>query len=378
MKKRILFVDDEPDLLEALRRMLRKQQAVWDMRFALSADEALEAIDKTPFDAVISDIKMPGKDGFDLLKTLRESAKTRDIPVVILTGQSEPGLKRRALDLGATDLLNKPANLEDLLARIHSVLRLKSYQDRLKAQSEILEQKVRERTLELEKSRRDIIWRLAKAGEHRDDLTGRHVARVGCYCRVMSEELGMGRDFVEMIFLTSPLHDIGKIGVPDEILLKKGKLSADERAVMERHCAMGAEILIEQPKGITPFLDWQGVDSPAEQPRSDNPLLKMASIIAMNHHERWDGAGYPNGLAGQSIPIEARIAALADVYDALSFARPYKSAYGEDETLTIIRREAGRHFDPEVFEAFQRVLGELRTIRAELSDETCAANGKDA
>lgn len=370
MRKKILFVDDQPQFLDVIRRMLRKQQEVWDIRFALSVDEALEEMDKTSFDVVISDARMPDKDGFQLLRTLREFKKTRDVPVIILTGDGEPTLKRNALDLGATDLLNKPINLEDLLARIRSVLQLKSYQDQLKAQNEILENRVRERTSDLEESRREILWRLAKAGEYRDDDTGEHVARVACYCRAIAQELGMGRDFVDMIFLTSPLHDIGKIGVPDEILLKRGKLTPNERTIVERHSALGADILSEKSMAMAAWLAWQEGSPPSNHARNENPLLKMASSIAMTHHERWDGAGYPQGSAGKDIPIESRIVALSDVYDALGSVRPYKPAYPEDKVLAIMQDEAGRHFDPEVFTAFERVIEELRSMRARVSEAT--------
>jgi len=369
MKKRILFVDDEPGILDMLRRMLHKQENEWDMRFALSAEEALKTIDETPFDAVISDVRMPGKDGFELLDTLRHDAKTKDIPVIILTGESEPAFKRRALDLGATDLLNKPCSIEDLLARIRSALRLKAYQDELRAQNEVLDRKVRERTAELELSRLDIIRRLAKAGEYRDEDTGNHVARVGWCCRIVAEALRLERDFIELLFLTSPLHDIGKIGVSDTILLKRGKLTPEERNIMKQHCAIGAGILREEPKGLK--LHGKGVTgngSDTQAGRKD-PLIDMAAVIAFGHHERWDGKGYPQGLKEGTISLEARIVGIVDVYDALSSARPYKPALPEEKVLEIMCEERGRHFDPEVFTAFENVLGNLKTVRDQLYDD---------
>ncbi len=368
MKKKLLFVDDQPEVLHALNRMLREQEHVWEMRFVSSADEALAKTDATAFDLVVSDVKMAGKDGFELLKALRGREKTQDVPVIMLTGLGDSDLKRRALDLGATDLLMKPVDPEDLLARVRSVLQLKSYQDQLKSHNELLEQRVKERTAALEESRREIIWRLAKAGEHRDETTGNHIARVAWYCRIISEGLGLDREFVETITLTSPLHDIGKIGIPDTILLKKGPLTPEERAVMKTHCRIGADILSQAPKAMSPFRELHA--APRLEQQETSPILSVAVTIAEAHHERWDGTGYPKGLAGDSIPLEARIVGLADVFDALNSPRPYKPAYEEAKVLAIMRSENGKHFDPDVFAAFQDTLADIRSMRDALSDET--------
>ncbi|MBU0719276.1 MAG: response regulator [Planctomycetes bacterium] len=376
MKKRILFVDDEPNVLEGLRRMLRGHRGRWDMSFVCTADEALDQIRQTPPDVVVSDVMMPGKDGFALLTELRESGHAKDIPVVMLTGVDAADVKRRALTLGATDLLNKPVEAEDLIARLQSVLRLKSYQDELKAQNEILDRRVQERTAELAASRLDIIWRLARAAEFRDEDTGDHVVRVGHYCRVLAEMLGMEREFVETLFLASPLHDIGKIGVPDSILLKRGRLTTEEWEIMKKHCAIGEDILSQDSRPTNPFLDrLRGRQKPTED--ACNPLLSMAASIALTHHERWDGTGYPGGLKEDQIPLESRIVAVADVYDALCSERPYKPAYSADRTVEIIAREVGRHFDPDVFAAFAKLTDEFRVIRTDLMDDECCltANG---
>jgi len=372
VKPRILFVDDEPQVLEGLKRMLSCMDDHWEMSFASDADEALTYAATGSCDGIVSDLRMPGKDGFELLAELRGSEQTRDIPLVIVTGAGEHNLKRQALELGATDLLNKPVDREDLLARIKGMLRLKSVQDELKRHNAILEQRVRERTAELEASRIEIIWRLAKAGEYRDEETGNHIMRVGCYCRILAEELGMDRGFTELLFLTSPLHDVGKIGIPDSILLNKGKLSPEEWRIMQGHCAVGEAILLQQPKGMEPFLAWQVGDASEQAARPDNVLLEMAARIARAHHEWWDGTGYPDGLAGEEIPLEARIVAVADVYDALGSARPYKPAYAEDKVMAIMREENGTHFDANVFGAFENVLEGFRSIRAQYSDESSA------
>lgn len=369
MKKRILFVDDEPHVLDGLQRMLRPHQSQWQIEFVTSAAGALDALTRTSFDAVVSDITMPGKNGLELLQTIRCTDRTKDIPVIILTGLNEVGLKRRALDMGASDLLNKPVQPEDLVARIRSVLQLKTYQDELKDHNALLERRVQERTAELADSRLDIIWRLGKAAEYRDEETGNHIVRVGCYCRALAEALGMERDFVETLFLASPLHDIGKIGIPDRILLKAGALDAEEWEIMKQHCTIGADILREDSEVTKAFLASRAQDAEPQAASGVNPLLEMASTIALTHHERWDGTGYPAGLEKESIPLESRIVALADVYDALRSDRPYKPARSESGTLEIIGVEFGRHFDPDLYRAFGKSVEEFREIRDEFSDE---------
>jgi response regulator RpfG family c-di-GMP phosphodiesterase len=377
MKRRILFVDDEPNVLDGLRRMLHVERDRWDMSFAGSADDALDELRAGDFDVVVSDVNMPGKDGFALLLEMRAGDRTRDVPVIILTGRQEGDIKRRALDLGATDLLNKPVDPQDLIARLRSVIRLKTYQDEIKDQNATLERRVRERTAELANSRLDIIWRLGKAAEYRDVETGNHIVRVGCYCRVIAETLGANHEFVEMLFLASPLHDIGKIGIPDAILLKHGPLSEDEWDVMKRHCVIGSEILREESKSMNAFLTWRGGCVPDHNGVAQNPVLKMASTIALTHHERWDGTGYPRGLAGEEIPQESRIVALADVYDALCSERPYKPAFSHDDALALIREEVGRHFDPAVYAAFAESAEELEAIQRQMCDETACLAGME-
>ena len=376
MKKRILFIDDESYFLEGLKRLLHRQCDVWDVYFAHSVDAALNEISKVEFDAIISDVTMPGKDGFELLRILKDSETTKDVPVVILTGRDDHNLKSRALEMGATDLLSKPVNHEDLLARLNSVLRLKSYQDELKDQNKILDRKVKERTAELEESRLDIILRLGKAAEYRDEETGNHILRVGCYCRALAEELDMACNFVEMIFLTSPLHDIGKIGIPDKILLKSGVLAPAERKIMERHCIIGADILRKDTESMNPYLKWHRNKSTLKS--RDNFILDMASTITLYHHEKWDGSGYPKGLQGQDIPLAARIVALADIYDALRTARPYKPAYSQEHTLGILRDDAGHHFDPMIYNAFEKIVEQFNSIHNQFSDDASKPKKKAA
>lgn len=374
-KCRILLVDDDPNFLNGIRRALFSQRKVWDLAFAQTADQALALAQNSCFDVIVSDVNMPGKDGFQLLGSLRDHPATRDVPVIILTGSEDATSKRKALDLGATDLLNKPVSMEDLIARIWSVLRLKHYQDELKRQRTSLERMVAERTVELEASRLDIIWCLAKAGEFRDQETGNHIIRVGFFCQVLAEQLALQSEFIEMIFLASPLHDIGKIGIPDHILRKPAKLDPEERAIMEQHTLYGAEILQPETRRPNPLRAGRLVHHDF---KADNPVLKMASTIALSHHERWDGAGYPHRLKGEDIPLVARITALADVYDALCSVRPYKASLPEDEVLAIMNREKNLHFDPMVYDAFLKRLDDFRRIRHDNLEQLAAAPAEPA
>jgi len=376
MKRHVLFVDDDTQVLDAYRRMLHGERKHWTASFAESVDKALEIAESDPPDAVVSDLKMDLKDGFDLIRALRSSERLRDVPVTIVTGASEHALKRRALDEGATDLLAKPVMPEELTARIRNMLQIKSYQDEIKAQNELLEHKVRKRTLELENSHLDIIWRLAKAGEYRDETTGHHVVRVGWFSRILARQLKCPHAFCEQLFVTSPLHDIGKIGIPDGILLKKGRLNDLERSVMEKHCEIGATILREQPRLFHAMAPEEPDYTVLGGTVDSNPFLKMAAIIAESHHERWDGRGYPRRLSGDEIPLEARIVSLADIYDALSSKRPYKEAYPEDKTLKIMEEMGGCRFDPEVFDAFTNVLDAFREVRVRFSDDNEASSAE--
>jgi len=362
--KHVLFLDDEQSVLDSLRRTLRSERGQWDMTFVDRPSRALEILASHPFDAVISDLRMPEMNGLELLAQLQRQEHTKDIPVVILTGEADRALKREALDRGAADLLNKPVDRDDLIARVRSVLRLKAYQDELRSTNERLEEMVRERTQQLVASRREIIWRLAKAAEYRDEETGHHVIRVACYSRAIARGLGADKEFVDTLFLAAPLHDVGKIAIPDAILRKPGRLESEEWQTMQTHAELGAEILGEG-MCVRSLLEELGFERSGDVPQdTQNAILNMARTIAMTHHEKWDGGGYPQGLRGEEIPLESRIVAIADVYDALRSPRPYKKAFSEDEALNILAEGAGAHFDPSVYAAFIEVLADIREIEA--------------
>lgn len=366
--KQILFVDDEPNVFESFARMLRPERFVWDLHSASCVPEALEKVEQHSYDAIVSDYNMPGQDGFAFLTAIRNSEKSGDIPFVVVTGIADDNLKRMALELGATDLLSKPVLREDLVARLRNVLRLKEYQDAMKDQNHNLEKLVDERTAQLAASKQEIIWRLAKAAESRDEDTGNHVIRVGCYCRLIAEAMNMSKEFVKLIFLASPLHDIGKIGIPDSVLLKPGKLDPGEWAIMKTHAQQGAEILSSHLDIVLGVQSWEGAAFETTSMICENPVMEMAAVIALAHHERWDGSGYPNGISGEDIPIAARIVAVADVYDALCSERPYKKAMPEDQALQVMKDDRGKHFDPAVLDALFEILPQLREVRLHFTE----------
>ena len=274
-------------------------------------------------------------------------------PIVALASENDDDLALQAVCMGAQDYLL----WSELTAR--SLIRaIRASVERCRAKQQIAE------------SRLAIVWRLAKAAECRDEVTGNHVVRVGCYSKILAEALGLDRQFVEAIFITAPLHDIGKIGIPDSILRKPGPLTAEERAVMQQHCEIGERILRDDSKAMGVFRAWRGVRGGFQSEPVDS-LLAMACTISLTHHERWDGSGYPRGLVGGQIPLEGRIVALSDVYDALLSERPYKPAYPEDKALAILRKEVGRQFDPDVHAALLDSLDELRSVRQEFNDAQC-------
>ncbi|MEN6449445.1 MAG: HD domain-containing phosphohydrolase [Thermoguttaceae bacterium] len=367
----ILVVDDDLRMLASLRRSLRRQCEDWSMTYVGHPEAAWEALLETPYDAVVTDVRMPGISGLDLLDRIQQCEKTRQVPVVVLTGLNDRVLKQQALEHGAADLLNKPVDAGQLIARLRNVLETKRRQDDLRAANNSLAEQVERQRFDMVRSRMSVICRLGMAAEFRDEDTGNHVIRVGCFSRAVAVELGRPRPFLEMLLLAAPLHDIGKIGIPDSVLLKPGPLDDAEWAVMQRHCEIGECILREQSKVVVPLLDWYAGDSPEMKNSLVNhdPVLETAAAIAMAHHERWDGSGYPQGLAGEEIPLEARIVAVADVFDALISDRPYRPARPEEEVLSIMGNAVGSHFDPTVYAAFLRALPEIRAVRSRFADD---------
>lgn len=319
-------------------------------------------------DLVLLDIKMPRISGLEILETMRKEPEIAQIPVIIVTASNEPKVKLAALRLGASDFLSKPVDPSELMLRLENVLAVKAYQDHLAEYSERLEKQVQSRTEELVRSRQEAIHCLARAGEYRDDDTGHHVTRVGQYSALIAHELGFPKSGIELIEQAAQLHDVGKIGIPDSILHKPGKLEPHEFELIQEHCGIGRRII--NPLSHEESIRLKSHTSVGLQimGSTSSPVLKLAAVIAASHHEKWDGTGYPKGLAGNAIPIEGRIVAVADVFDALSSARPYKKAFPLEKCLAILQEGRGKHFDPRVLDAFFARIDEAKAIRERYED----------
>lgn len=367
MKPRILFVDQQAETLEQCRTALQEKRGEWAMEFRSDPLEASVLLRRTPSDIVVVDYDRDGG-GAQLLEALRSDPKLQETSVVVVTDAHDDEGQRQALAAGAADLLRKPFGGPELLARVSSMVRLKACEAQLRQQNEIVDQKVREWTAQLDASRFDIICRLGRASEFRDEETGNHVLRVGCYSRVIATAIGLDARDIEMIFLSAPLHDIGKLAIPDEILRKPGRLTTEEWEIMQQHCEHGAAILQDNVKMLEVCRRWGREGSSLNAVGHGNPILETAAQIAHGHHEKWNGSGYPQQLEGEQIPIAARIVAVADVFDALRSERPYKPAYTLEKSLAILAAGAGSHFDPAVHAAFLASIDQITAIEQEFSD----------
>lgn len=360
---RVMIVDDEPIIIKVLQKYLR--QAGYE-NFITTSDsrDAVELIRKNRPDVVVLDIIMPHVTGLNILEVLRGDRSLCHLPVVILSAATDDEVKQRALELGATDFLTKPVKPPELITRIRNALVIKAHHDHLTNYSKRLEHEVRQRTEELSQSWRELIHVLASAAEYRDEVTGNHILRVGRYAGIIARQLKIPEAHAELIEQAAILHDVGKIGISDAILLKPGKLDPSEIALMQVHCQYGENIL-------------RCISSQGRRPRRWNtmahechsPILRVAATIAISHHEKWDGSGYPHGLSGESIPIEGRITAVADVFDALCGRRPYKQPLPLLKCLDILEQGRGQHFDPKVLDAFLACTDEVFRVAIELADE---------
>jgi putative two-component system response regulator len=361
--KTILLADDEPGIMLLLKTLCQ------GMGYrTIEASNGLEAVEMTVRflpDLAIMDGAMPVKSGFEATRELKSNMLTEHIPIIMLTGLQTREDRLKGISAGANDFLTKPVDAEELGLRVRNNLKIKEYHDFLKDHAEILEEQVRERTMELRRTLDelkkasglvtrgyiDTIFRLAVVSEYKDEDTGSHIRRISFYTKELASTLGMDADFTEGIFHASIMHDIGKVGIPDSIMLKPGPLSPEEWETMKSHTERGARILSG----------------------SDSPYLKMAEEIARSHHERWDGSGYPSGLSGESIPIAARITNIADQYDALRTRRPYKPAFPHAETVRVITEGDGRtmprHFDPRILQCFTAHARRFEEIYEEKKDE---------
>jgi putative two-component system response regulator len=344
----VLVVDDD----ESMRALLQRQMELDGYRVLAAADgaQAMEMAEGEPPDVVLLDALMPGVDGFKVAEQLKSSERTRTAPIIMVTALEDRDSKLRALKAGVQEFLTKPIDRSEVSLRVQNVLMLKEYSNFLAQQNRILEQMVEERSRQVLASYRETIATLCRAAGYKDEETGSHVRRISYYTEEIATTLGMNAAFCETIHHASPMHDIGKIAIPDAILRKPGALSAAEWEVMKSHTTLGAQLIGS----------------------GDSPYLQMGAEIALNHHERWDGGGYPAGLKGQVIPISARIMNICDQYDALRSDRPYKKALSHGNTLEVITVGDGRtmpsHFDPDVLEAFKSCAGRFRDIFESITD----------
>lgn len=344
-----LLVDDSPSSLLHLKHLV---EAASDLTCFAYSDpmEALDAARDGGFDIAIVDYAMPGMNGIEMIRRLRAMPAYAPIPIVMITTSTSLEVRLQALEAGATDFLSKSPDATEITVRLRNMINLSTASRKLNDQASCLERAVESATQALLDREEEMIFRLSLAVEYRDNDTGGHIMRVAHYSRILAEELGLPAVACRSIYLAAPLHDVGKVAIPDSILLKPGRLDPGEFAVVEGHSAIGERILSG----------------------SRSELIRLAADIAGAHHERWDGTGYPNGLAGRLIPLAARIVAIADVFDALTTLRPYKPAMSAEDAFTYIQRERGEHFDPVCVDAFLAARDRILAVARDGSGRSAA------
>ena len=339
---RVLLVDDTRTNLDVLVQALRSR---YRLSVATDGPSALAVARRTQPDLILLDIMMPGMDGFQVAERIQQDERLRETPIIFITAMDDTEDKVRGLKAGAVDYITKPFHVAEVRARVRTHLALKVSRLQLRDQNLLLEQKVRERTRELEDTQIDIIDRLGQAAEYHDQDTGEHIRRMSIFCRMLAKEAGLDAEDTSLLWRSSTMHDVGKIGISEAILLKPGRLSRIEWEVMQTHTTIGARLLSG----------------------SSSKLLRMAEVIARTHHEKWDGSGYPDGLSGEDIPVAGRITCICDVFDALISDRPYKKAWSIEDALAEIEAGRGVHFDPELTDLFLALGERIQRIAKKLS-----------
>ncbi|MEI6205971.1 MAG: two-component system response regulator [Desulfuromonadales bacterium] len=332
----ILVVDDVPENISVLSGILRGEYRVI---FATQGVDALQIVRQQQVDLILLDVMMPEMDGYEVCRRLKNDITTKEIPVIFVTTLSEARDEAFGLELGAVDFLHKPCH--EAIVRLRVQMHLERYN-----QNRTLERLVRERTFDLEDTRVEIVRRLGRAAEYRDNETGMHVIRISHTARLLALAAGISENQANLLFNAAPMHDIGKIGIPDAVLLKPGKLDAAEWELMKTHPAIGAEIIGEH----------------------SSRLLQLARRVALTHHEKWDGSGYPHGLVGEAIPVEGRIVTIVDVFDALKSERPYKRPWPTSEAISYLQDESGRSFNPDLLRLFLGLIPRVEEILHQYSD----------
>lgn len=356
--RKILVVEDDMMNSRLLTTILTRLGYTVDTAF--DGINGLEKVESSPPDLILLDLDLPRMDGYEVARRLKQSDHNKIIPIVVVSSFAEVENRIKALDAGADDFLSKPIDQVELKARVQSLLKVKIYNDHMVSYQKTLEEEVNKRTRQLQqafeelknasekikKASLDTTVRLSQAAEYKDKETGSHIKRMGYYAVAIAKAMGLPPQDIEAILYAAPMHDIGKIGIPDRILLKPGALDEQEWEVMKQHTVIGFNILSG----------------------SDSHVIQMADQIALAHHEKWDGSGYPGGLKGSAIPLWGRISAIADVFDALTTERPYKKSFPLDHSLEILKQCRGTHFDPAVFDAFFSIQEEILSIRRKYDD----------
>ena len=337
---KILIVDDQVPNVILMEKMLQAD-GYSNVHSTTDPRQVLGLYSAHHFDLVLLDLNMPYLTGFEVMQQLNAQEPENYVPVLVLTAQPDMKTRLHALESGARDFLTKPFDRLEVLTRIRNMLEVRLMHNQIREQNRILEEKVHERTKELADTRFEIIRRLGRAAEYRDNETGLHIVRMSKYSHLLGRAAGMSEEQAELLLNASPMHDIGKIGIPDSILLNPGRLDPEQWKIMQTHSAIGAEILSGHP----------------------SELMSMASQIALTHHEKWDGTGYPNGLKGEEIPLVGRVVAVCDVFDALTTARPYKKAWPVQDAFRYIIENKGKHFDPELAQLCPEILPAILEIR---------------
>ncbi len=345
LQANILIVDDEPANVKLLERFLQRE-GYQNIHSTTQPTQVEQLSAETEFEAFLLDIRMPEMDGYDVMAMLKKQFQDDFLPILVLTAQTDHETRIRALNEGAKDFLTKPFDRLEALTRIHNLIEVCLMHKQLQQQNQILEEKVKERTQELYHTRQEVIRRLGLAAEYRDNETGNHIIRMSQYAYIIAKAHGLPENHADLILNAAGMHDIGKIGIPDRVLLKPGKLDNEEWEIMKSHVTIGAEILSGD----------------------DSDLMVASKKIALHHHEKWDGSGYPAGLKGEEISIEGRICAVADVFDALLSERPYKKPWPLEKVLELFKSEAGKHFDPELTPHIDALLPEMLKIKDQYPD----------
>ena len=342
---RVVIVDDvitNSRLLESSLKAFGLQETI---SFSDSA-AALDWLQNNPWNLLLLDLDMPAPNGFDILRALAERNRNTQ-PIIIITALSDASNRRLGLELGANDYLSKPVDLPELILRVRSNLQLSHASLALQEANATLQARVLERTELLDKSYGAVVRTLSRAAAHRDSETGNHIVRIGESAALIASALGMEESWVELIRQAAPMHDVGKIGIPDDILLKPGPLTDAERQVIHRHTIIGHAILSDE---------------------HHSELTRLAAEIALSHHEKWDGSGYPRGLSGEQIPLAGRIVAICDVYDALRMPRPYKQSWSREDSQRYIHEQAGKHFDPLLVAITEGLYDQFEALQSRFSD----------